>query len=145
MNKPLQIQWDFERKYHQMTGDFIKIYYCQDCYEMYFEDEMKKHNGHSYSLLYSGLNACIIPERREKCARCGTTWQVSLLDGNGCCICVETEKLKKEILENEESPLESKIRLLKSQKSLNRSLKILIASETGLAIVMVHLIWRLLS
>lgn len=112
---------------------------------MYFEDEMKKHDGHSYSLLYSGLNACIIPERREKCARCGTTWEVSLLDGKGCCICVETEKLKKEILENEESPFKSKIRLLKSQKSLNRSLKLLLASQIALIIALGHLVWRLIS
>jgi len=142
IKKPLKIEFLPNTKYHEMTGDFIKIYYCNDCYEMYFEDEKEKHEGHVISWLYQGQNACIVPERREKCNKCGATWEISQLnDENHCNICVQTIALEKEM--GDTSPLVEGIRLLKSQKRLNKALKIHVIVQIALAGALIHLIWRL--
>ena len=128
-----------------MTGDFIKIYYCNDCYEMFFEDESKKHEGHTINCLYQGLNACKVPERREKCALCGTIWEISQLDENKCCICKETQKLKDEGYEIGVSTLQSQLRLIKSQKNLRRSLYVLMATEIAFVAFAIHFVIRVIG
>ena len=145
MKKPLQIQFDFQSKYHEMTGDYIKIYYCQDCYKMYFEDEQSKHEDHLISWLYQGQNACKIPELKEKCVICGTTWEISQLDENKCCMCKETQKLKDEGYKIGISTLQSNLRLIKSQKNFRRSLNLLMASEIAFVVVAIHFVWMMLK
>lgn len=143
IKKPLKIEFLPNTKYHEMTGDFIKIYYCNDCYEMYFEDEKEKHEGHVISWLYQGHNACKIPELREKCILCGTTWEISQLDENKCCICKETQKLKGEGYGIIISTLQSQLRLIKSQKNLRRSLYLLMGSEIAFVLVAINFVWML--
>lgn len=133
-------------KHCEMTGEYVEILYCTKCCQIYFKDEVSKHSDHMHStILYRGLNACVIPEQTEKCLRCGTTWKISQLDENQCCICIETQRLNKEGFSMKLQTLKTNLDTIKSHKKFRRSMYLLMASEIAFVVVAIHFVWMMLK